>query len=266
MPRSPIAIALLLVLLSSCIHERREMCPSYITLDLSETPDAVEKIFIVLQYDDGREKRDTISKDMFSSGCELPIPRGSASIAVYGNIETMVYDNGYTAPKGAPLDRIYAYFSRIEAYSDLCSAKVSVEKKHISLYIKVLDEPNNISQICLELSGSTVGYTNRGNSIKGEFYHSPAPENIPSTEEPFVIFSSRIPQIERGDNFRLTITDSDDGYTLAAIPLSEKLEEAGIGAPGEELGDLYMTIDMSRGIIRLSVKDFDVMPHEEITF
>ena len=69
------------LLLSSCILEERGSCPSYLTLDLSSTPDGVDSLYLILQYNDGTLFRDTILKEDFTSNYEIAVPRGSAAVA-----------------------------------------------------------------------------------------------------------------------------------------------------------------------------------------
>lgn len=260
-------IALIITTLTSCIFEKRDQCPSYITFDLSDTPEEVDRVFLVLKYEDGMEIKDTVDLlDTTSAKHELAIPKGRVYIAAYGNVSRMVYDNGYSAPKGWPIDKLYTHFSQENIDSESCREKIMVKKDYIALFFKIMEKPHRPSGVILELFGNSIGYTNSGRIMKGDFYHSPEPENKPTAEEPFIKFSSIIPRIAKGEDFRLSISTEGASSPLADISLSEKLYEAGIDMTSEEIQDLYLTIDISRASILISAKDFESTPHQKITF
>ncbi len=256
--------------LSSCILEERGSCPSYLTLDLSSTPDDVDSLYLILKYNDGRLFRDTLYKEEMISNYEIAVPRGSAALAAYGNITNMVYDNGYITSKGLPADNIYTYFSKVEYLTDLSSDTITVSKSSMAIHIKVLGSVKASEGLLAEILGSCTGYNNSGETVQGDFYHTPETLHIPTKEEEFYNFLTRVTRHPSDSPLILRLStmhqDSPEWVALLEISIQEKLEQAGISMSDPDLQDLYLTIDHSRSAISISVDDFDSANHVEVKF
>jgi hypothetical protein len=258
------------LLLSSCILEERGSCPSYLTLDLSSTPDEVETLYLILQYNDGRIFRDTLYKEELISRHDVAVPRGSASVAAYGNISKMVYDNGYITTRGYPADNIYTYFSKGEYLTDLSSDTISVTKSNMAIHIKVLGSVKASEGLDVEISGTCIGYSDSGEIVQGEFYHTPENLHTPTGEEDFYYFLTRVTRHPSGSPLALRLStqypNSAERDTLLEISIHEKMGQAGFSMSDPHLQDLYLTIDQSRSSISISVDDFDSANHVEVEF
>lgn len=258
------------LLLSSCILEERGSCPSYLTLDLSSTPDGVDSLYLILQYNDGTLFRDTILKEDFTSNYEIAVPRGSAAVAAYGNISGMVYENGYVTGKGSPADNIYTYFSKGEYETDLSSDTISVTKNNMAIHIKVLGRTKASEGLVMEIFGTCIGYSNSGEIIQGEFYHSPEALHIPTEVEDFYSFFTRVTRHPSDSPLYMKLStkypDSVGMDTLLEISIQEKISQAGLSMSDSHLQDLYLTIDHSRSTISISVDDFNSTNHVEVEF
>ena len=86
------AVLILAAVVQSCILEDRSGCPSYLTLDFSETPDSVSHIHLIIKQVNGRLLSDTLYRRDFDSVYEIPVMRGRTEIAAFGNIKSMQYD------------------------------------------------------------------------------------------------------------------------------------------------------------------------------
>lgn len=254
----------LALLLSSCIYEERGKCPTYLTLDLSETPDEVDCLYLVLEYEDGITFRDTIQREDFLPDYEIAVPRGTAQLATYGNISNMTYDNGYITPTGYPADNIYTYFSKGDLSSDLSKEKITLTKNYIAIHTKVLGQSRASESLRLTVDGNCIGYSNTGEIISGMFSHTPDCLHTPTREEDYYLFVSRVTRIKEGGSLSLSIFA--DSLPLLEISLLKKLEEAGIDMADNTLQDLYLTIDYSRSTITISVDNFNSTDKVDITF
>ena len=256
----------LALLLLSCIKEERDKCPTYLTIDLSGTPTAVDSLYLILQYEDGQYFRDTIRKESFTADYEIAVPRGSATIAVYGNISRMIYDHGYITPHGSPSDNIYTYFSEGEYLSDLSSDTITVTKNSMA----ILGAVRASEGLKAEFIGSNTGYSIYGELTEGEFYHSPESSHIPTDAEDYYLFLSRVTRHTPDSQLLLRLSTRYPGMetetTLLEISIPEKLAQGGISLSDPILQDLYLTIDHSRSTITISVDDFDSMEHVEVEF
>lgn len=260
----------LALLLLSCIKEEREKCPTYLTIDLSGTPAEVDSLYLILQYEDGQYFRDTIRKENLTADYEIAVPRGSATIAAYGNISRMIYDHGYITPHGSPSDNIYTYFSEGEYLSDLSSDTITVTKNSMAIHAKVLGAVMASEGLKAEFIGSNTGYSIYGELTDGEFYHSPESSHIPTDAEDYYLFLSRVTRHASDSQLLLRLSTRYPGMerptTLLEISIPEKLAQGGISFSDHILQDLYLTIDHSRSTITISVDDFDSMEHVEVEF
>jgi hypothetical protein len=266
--RGVYAVAIVALLLPiSCIHEQRGGCPTYMTLDLSSIPESVENLHMILEYEGRGIYADTIYREEFGGVYERAVPKGSANMAIFGNISNMRYEEGYVTLPGLPLDDIYTYFTKIEIRDDLMNERITLLKNHIGVHIRIC-EPSEAddSGINMEIMGSTVGYDNEGTPVNGEFYHSPLPNHIPTEDEGYYIFETRLPRLTPEDDFSLKISSASDGVTVALIPILEKIAQSGYDLTSSELEDLYIEIDISRSAIKISAEGFNSIFHVETTF
>jgi hypothetical protein len=265
-----IALLSLVFLLTCCIKEVRDHCPCYLTLDLSGTPEEVDSLYLILQYPHGELFRDTIYREEFISDYEIAVPRGEATVAAYGNISSMIYDNGYIIPYGEEADNVYTCFASGAYISDLGRDTITVTKNFIRTHIKVLTEVKSSFGLWLEVWGSNIGYSLDGKLVKGKFYHAPECRHTPSPSEDYYLFSSRIPRHHGDAPLYVTLLTqyqgTDEKFKLLEISLMDKLHQAGISMNDPILQDLYFTIDHSRSTISISVDDFDSMDHVEVEF
>lgn len=251
------ALVLALCGLQSCIWEDRKACPACLTLDFSSVPENVERIYLVVKHRDGWTHMDTLRRQDFGTPYEAAVKKGGISVAAFGNIDRMQYDNGYTVPPGEQADSIYTCFLHEEYTSDLEYDTVTMHKNFIGLHIRVLKEALPGDSIRLSITSPSIGYNIGGEIAEGKFAHTP--ERIPETPENSGYFQyiSRITR-QKDSSLSLEISAVEGDYTgtITEIGLSRHLEEAGIDMNAEELGDLYMTVDFSRSTISVSPEDW----------
>lgn len=263
-------VLLLTLLLSSCIKEDRSECPSYLTIDLSGTPDKVDSLYLILQYKNGQIFKDTIHNGDFRNDYEIAVPRGSATIAAYGNISMMKYDNGYIVPYGYPADNVYTFFSEAEYLSDLSRDTITVAKNYMAIHVKVLGMVRASKGLTAEFIGSYTGYSIYGELISGEFYHAPESSHLPTETEDYYVFYTRVPRHSPNSSLLLRLstqyTNIETPDTLLEMSIQDKLLQAGISFSDPILQDLYLTIDHSHSTITISVDNFDSMDHVEVDF
>lgn len=264
-----IILILITLSISSCeaIRERRDMCPTYLTLEFSEIPNEVKSAVILLQYEDGSIVKGVIPSTELLSKYEMAIPRGEPTLAVYGNISNMVYNQGYIAQEGDPIDSIYTFFTKGIYREDLCREIVSLKKDYIQVHVKVLCLGEESPEVSLNFRGGCVGYSNEGDIIHGSFTHTPSPSHRPSLAAPYYIFNSRVSRQDKDITLSLSAT-SDGGIkgALSHFSLSQKLSESGMALHSISMDDIFITIDYSNSTISFNLDDFAEMGLAEIEF
>lgn len=249
----------------SCILENRTDCPTYLTLEFPSVPEEVGLIHLVLEHEDGTVYHDTVYREDYASGCELPVRKGRLSIAAFGNPSGMFYDRGYTVPEGSQADSMYTCFLTAEYRSDLSRDTVTMLRNYIGLHIRVLGDAVEEDSIHICVESASVGYNLHGDIITGRFRHTPAPVHIPDDGALYYEFLSRI---TRQDGYGLYLSvlasrDSSDRL-LVRTGLSSHLRQAGIGMEDAEMEDLYVTVDFSEASIKVSPVDWNYYEHVEI--
>lgn len=270
MKRYQILSTAVALFLSSCILEERGNCPTYLTLDLTETPTEVNSLYLILQYRDGYTFKDTVYQEEFGREYEAAVPRGAATLAAYGNISNMLYDDGYVTAEGDPADDIYTYFTSVDYNGDLSTGKVNLSKNNIGFTFKVLGEVKGSEGLLLEITGENIGYTNTGELVEGPFLHHPESTHNPTPDEDYYLFRSRITR-QNGEGAVLLklytrYPPSKEMVQILEISLTEKLREAGIDMADGELKDINITVDYSKSTITISVDNFENMDDIELIF
>ena len=259
------AIAVIILVMSlnpGCIHEDRSNCPTYLTLDFSDTPEDVSYIHLFIRSEDGKVFRDTIVRSEFADLYEVSFKRGQTDIAAFSDIDRMVYDNGYRIAEGDDADNLYTCFTTSVYRSDLSSDKITVLKNNIGLYIRVMGHASDNLYIVVE--SSSIGYDLHGNILDGNFEHRPEALHTPNDEEAYFEFFSRITR-QKDESLTLTVYTTS-GATVAVIRLFPLLVEAGIDMNDESLEDLYLTVDHTLSSLIVSPDGWDSTEHTEILF
>lgn len=247
-----------ILLLSSCILADRSGCPTYLTLDFSKTPEWIDSIYLITQDTDGEERLFEINRGDFFPSMEMSISKNTHRIGIYGNISSMRYDKGFVIPYGNCCDKLYTSFIKTECRDDIAYEEVSFRKDFIDINIKLLGEPEDDESIKVSLTGHSIGYDPSGKIIDGAFYHAPSVLTYRGDSPPYVICSSTVSR-QTDNELSLQILDvTQNGYTeILNVSLSEKLKEAGISMESQNLGDLFLTIDLSHSSMSISVIGFD---------
>lgn len=250
---------------SSCIWEERDGCPTYLSIDFSQTPEEVKSIILMLRYEDGYSIIDTIPKKDYMSMYEIPVKRGSPYLSAYGNIEKMVFDDGFTVVTGEESDDIYTDFRKNTYDRDLSNDTIILKKNNIGLYIRVLTAADSSYSVEITTECSGIGYSYSGEIIEGKFCHTPVPSHYPSDTEEYYEFRSRIVRQKNADAM-ITIrsVSEDNTREILEIPLSDKLDAAGMDLCDNELKDLYITINHSLTSMMVSVEEWNREEHIEI--
>ena len=254
MRRSTIIAAVVAMAASvqSCILEDRSHCPAYLTLDFSSTPAEVSHINLIIKCADGSVFTDSITSDRFTSVYEIPVPRGRAGIAAFGNIECMEFADGYRITTGNEADNVYTCFFPAVYDRDLCSDSVRLLKNNIGLHIRITGDSTD--SLYTVITSSSVGYDLQGEILEGEYVYTPEAAHQTEGERQYLEFFCRVIR-QKNDDLSMSVY-GPGGEILKVLPLSSYLDEAGIDMSDEELDDLYLTLDLAEARLVISPIDW----------
>lgn len=252
-------------LLSSCIMEERDGCPSYLSIDFSGTPEEVKSIILLLRYEDGFCIMDTVLREDYANPYEIPVRRGTPFVSAFGNVDKMVFDDGFSIIRGEESDKIYTDFRKGCYNGDLSHDTIKLGKSYIGLYIRVMNPAEASCSVEITTECSSIGYSYSGEILEGIFRHTPEPHHIPTAEEGYYEFLSRIVRQKNGDAvLRIKSVQNGAEEEILEIPLSEKLKAAGMDMGSKDLQDIFITINYSRSSMKISVDDWERTEHIEI--
>ena len=174
----------------------------------------------------------------------------------------MMYDYGYRIHEGEDADSLYTCFISMACNDDLSFQHIIPVKNYIGLYIRIIGDISDSLGITVE--STSAGYGLSGNIIEGIFRHSPNTTHLPSSEEAYFEFFSRVLR-QKDDSLSVTVRGTS-GQILARIPLSAFLYDAGINMNDDALKDLYITLDIALSSIILSLEGWNSTNHTEIQF
>ncbi len=257
-----VGIVILIAYISkSCILEDRENCPAYLSLDFMNPHSDVKSVYLILSYENGLKIRDTLSREELSD-YEIPVRRGTFSIAAFANIENMLYEDGYIVNIGGEADSVYTGFGDICCDGDLCVGTVLLERNFISLHIRMLGYAEDYDSVYVSVHSSAVGYDLKGNVISGNFRHTPDALIVPDSTLSHYEYLSRLVRQTGGDlSIRIFVVREGVEECIKIVSLPDIFAGDGVYA-GEE--EVYVVIDFSKSTISISMEDWDCMDYVEI--
>ena len=133
--------------------------------------------------------------------------------------------------------------------SDLAYASVTFRKQFATVFLDIRKSADIVRTCRFLVEGNSCGFDLLDFSpVGGPFRCEPRPR----AEESIVTF--RVPRQE--DN-GLAVTIQPEGSVPARFPLGEYIERLGYNWKTEELQDIYVAIDLARGLIDIRVADWE---------
>ena len=244
------SLAAILAACAACtVKEDRDVCPCSLTVSFSD-PDAsgpVELLgwdsetvfrYQVLIEDCRSEWTKSVRKGVFIlSAC-----KGTAGSSIpMGHVIRI--------PTNCQADSLYAYFEKVEATGDRAHVNVVFRKQFATVFLDIRQSDETMRKCRFQVEGNTCGFDVLDFSpIAGPFLFEPAPV----TGETIVTF--RIPR-QADDSLTATVFPEDSPE--ARFPLGEYIRQLGYDWKSEDLQDIYLSIDLVRGVVALRIADWE---------
>ena len=244
----PACLALLAAGTACTVKEDRGPCPCYLQVSFTD-PDAVGEAEM-LGWDDDRLFRDRVRIEEARPVWTKPVRKGMLFLsACTGMEESFPEGRQMRIPPGFQADSLYAWFEEIDATGDLAYAKVSFRKQFATVFLDIRKSADVVRSCRFDVEGNSCGFDLLDFSpVTGIFRCSP----VPRDGEEIVTF--RIPR--QGDTC-LAVTIRPDGAPSARFPLGEYIERLGYNWKTEELQDIYVAVDLIRGLVDVRVADWE---------
>lgn len=242
---------LFLLILSSCdtIREKREACPSIVTLDLSNTDPLIDYLTIWFFGQDGALlEKDTVLKENYRNLYNVKMKRELVECHVWGNPDT---------------DSLYYCRKDIDATGETAMAEIVVCREHADIFL-LLDGYTEGGAV-----SSSIACTTKGRMVNGDYVEK---ENIiegvaGKGPEGKLLFRHRMIRQKDISAMKLTITSfSPDGLRHEHVyNLGEWLRSLDYDMNARNLEDVVIEADFSFSYFNITVEPWNFGEKFEVT-
>ena len=244
----PACLALLAAGTACSVKEDRGPCPCHLQVSFTD-PDAAGEAEL-LGWRDDRLFQDRVRIEEARPHWTKPVPKGMLSLsACTGFRESFAEGHQMRIPPGSEADSLYAWSGEVDATGDLAHASVTFRKQFATVFLDIRKSADIVRTCRFLVEGNACGFDLLDFSpVAGTFLCEP----VPRAGESIVTF--RVPR--QGDN-GLQVTIHPEGSTAARFPLGAYIDRLGYNWKSEELQDIYVAIDLARGLIDVRVADWE---------
>ena len=249
----PTCLALLAAGTACSIKEDRGPCPCYLHVSFTD-PEAAGEAEL-LGWGDDRVFRDRIRMEDARPAWTKPVPKGMLTVSACTGIrEAFAEGHQMRIPPGSEADSLYAWFGEVDATGDLAYARVTFRKQFATVFLDIRKSAEVVRSCRFLVEGNACGFDLLDFSpVDGKFRCEPVPNDGPSTSSGTVV-TFRVPrQADTG----LAVTITPEGSVPARFPLGEYIDRLGYNWKTEELQDIYVSIDLTRGLVDVRVADWE---------
>ena len=244
----PACLALLAAGTACTVKEDRGPCPCQLQVSFTD-PDAAGEAEM-LGWRDDRLFRDRVRIEESRPCWTKPVQKGTLFLSACTGIgEAFAEGRHMRIPPGSQADSLYAWFEEVDATGDLAYAKVSFRKQFATVFLDIRKPAEVVSACRFLVEGNSCGFDLLDFSpVDGPFRFAP----IPREGEQIVTF--RVPR--QGDS-KLSVTIQPEDSAPTRFPLGEFIDRLGYNWKTEELQDIYVAVDLARGLVDVSIADWE---------
>jgi hypothetical protein len=244
------SLAAILAVCAACtVKEDRDFCPCSLTVSFSD-PDASGPVEL-LAWDSETVFRDQVLIEDCRPEWTKSVRKGVFILSAYKGAAGSSIPMGHIIriPTNCQADSLYAYFEKVEATGDRAHANVVFRKQFATVFLDIPQSDETIHKCRFLVEGNSCGFDVLDFSpIAGSFLFKPAPV----TGETVITF--RIPR-QADDSLMVTVYPEDSPE--ARFPLGEYIRQLGYDWKSDDLQDIYLSIDLVRGVVDLRIADWE---------
>ena len=244
----PTCLALLVIVAACSVKEDRSACPCYLQVSFSD-PDANGEVDI-MGWRDSQLFRERICIEENRPYWTKPVDKKILTLSAYtGLVKASAEGRFIRIPTGFEADSLYAWFEDVDATGDIAYAKVSFRKQFATVFLDIRKEAEVVRDCRFLVEGNSCGFDLLDFSpIEGMFRFEPL------LREGDNIVSFRLP---RQADTALSVTIQPTGSSPAHFPVGEYIARLGYSWKTEELQDIYVSIDLTRNLIKVRIADWE---------
>jgi hypothetical protein len=266
-----VSLAVIILCCNSCILEERELCPTYLTIDMSMIDRNVEQGHIWFFDSDGNLLyKDTVSRGMFNKPYVVKIPRDDyAKCYMWANMgkntllnEEYSLNTSLTVLDNKPADSIYFYSCDINTNREFSNLTLLANKEFATINL-------TLTSYCDTTAYNTsiiIECRSRGFLVDKSFIEtsSRVKAQLCETGVDYSLFATRILRQTDIKDIKLYVTISpknDSRFSevdniSAIIPIGQYLTESGYDMYEENLSDISMELDIVGCFLSIKGEDW----------
>lgn len=233
---------------SCSVKEDRTPCPCYLQVSFTD-PEASGPVILL-----GRGETTSFREQARVEDCRpywtRPVDKGILDFfACKGIRQASVDGSRVTIPEGGQADSLYAFSAQVDATGEFAPVPVTLHKQFATVFLDIRKTAGELPDYRFSVTGNTCGTNLQDHSpIPGPFYFSP------SAREGDAIVFFRLPR-QADDSLSLSVRYGDAAPSV--FPLGELIRDTGYSWKTEDLQDIYVSIDLTRGKILVVVGDWE---------
>ena len=244
-----IAVLLLLAGTVGCsVKEDRTPCPCYLQVSFTDPETAGP---VLLQ---GWSETPLFQEEIRAEACRpywsRAVEKGSLTVSACKGIrQSRVEGKKVTIPEGAQADSLYTFFTQVDATGDFAPVPVTLHKQFATVFLDIRKTAGDLPDYRFSVTGNSCGTDLQSHvPLPGSFHFEPA------AREGEAIVSFRLPR-QADDSLSISIRHGDAAPSV--FPLGELIRDTGYSWNTEDLQDIHVSIDLTRGKVHVVVGDWE---------
>lgn len=241
-------LLLLAGFVSCSVKEDRTPCPCYLQISFTD-PEASGPVIL-----HGQGETVSFQERLRVEECRpywsKAVGKGTLTISACKGIHASAAEGSrLSIPVGQQADSLYAFFTKVDATGDFAPVPVTLHKQFATVFLDIRKTAGELTDYEFSVTGKTSGTDLQGLSpLPGPFRFNPVAHKGES------ILSFRVPR-QAGDDLSMSIRSGDADPSL--FPLGELIRDTGYQWEAEDLQDIYVSIDLTRGKVLVVTGDWE---------
>lgn len=242
------ALLLLAGTLGCSVKEDRTPCPCYLQVSFT---DPESKGPVLLQ---GWGRMTSFLEQVRIEDCRpywsRAVDKGLMTVSACKGIRQSTTEGArLTIPAGRQADSLYAFSRQVDATGDFAPVPVTLHKQFATVFLDIRKTAGNLPDYRFSVTGNTCGTDLQALApLPGAFHFEP------TAREGDTLVFFRLPR-QADDSLSLTIRYGDAAPSL--FPLGELIRDTGYSWKTEDLQDIYVSIDLTRGKVFVVTGDWE---------
>ena len=233
---------------SCSVKEDRASCPCWLQVRFTD-PDATGTA-LLLGWDEAAVFREEVRMEECRPYWTRPVGKGYLTLSACRGIRLSDVDgHRMSVPPGEEPDSLYAFSCPVDATGETAEVSVTFRKQFATVYLDILKTAGELQDYRFSVDGNTCGIDLTGlTPVPGPFHCEPAVRDGGS------IVRFRIPR-QADDSLSLSIRYGE--AEPSDFRLGEIIRGMGYSWTADDLQDIYVSIDLTRGEVRAVIGDWE---------